>query len=147
MKGGGRGICPMGWHIPTDREWAELLDSVEGNGEGNIFINQPALGTLGSDAGLKLKSAATFTGTTDPGNGSWVDDPNRGLDTYQFCLLPSGWRGPNGMLNRGWEWHSWSSSVGSKENAWYRGLRTYNAGMTRWLFNRWRAYSIRCVRQ
>jgi uncharacterized protein (TIGR02145 family) len=30
VKGGGRGICPAGWHIPTYREWAVMLDAVEG---------------------------------------------------------------------------------------------------------------------
>ncbi|MDR2359525.1 MAG: hypothetical protein LBD87_06995, partial [Prevotellaceae bacterium] len=28
-SGGGRGICPIGWHVPTDLEWGIMLDSAE----------------------------------------------------------------------------------------------------------------------
>ena len=43
-----RGICPDGWHIPSDEEWTTLTDFV------------------GSDAGTKLKSATGWTS----GNGT-----------------------------------------------------------------------------
>jgi uncharacterized protein (TIGR02145 family) len=89
--GGGRGICPMGWHVPTDYEWAYMLDLVEGNGIGNTFTNQSVFGTAGTDAGSKLKSTGTFTySESDPGDGCWADHACRGTDDYSFSLQPTG---------------------------------------------------------
>lgn len=32
QREGARGICPDGWHLPTDGEWMQLFDHVEGAG-------------------------------------------------------------------------------------------------------------------
>jgi uncharacterized protein (TIGR02145 family) len=89
VKDGGRGICPLGWHIPTLREWVILLDKVEGDGNGNIFSSATVTTSwLGTDVGLKLKSASTYTGS-DPRDGSWLDGSCNGQDTYGFKVLPN----------------------------------------------------------
>jgi uncharacterized protein (TIGR02145 family) len=54
-KGGGRGICPRGWHIPTLLEWAIMLDKVEGDGSGDTY-RKTYSGLPGQDAGKKLKA-------------------------------------------------------------------------------------------
>jgi uncharacterized protein (TIGR02145 family) len=97
-KDGGRGICPMGWHIPTAREWAIMLDSVEGDGKRNLFASYseiPGDQLLGTDAGQKLKSVKTYVGDApDPGDGSWrYNKCCVGQDTYGFNMLPAGSRG------------------------------------------------------
>jgi uncharacterized protein (TIGR02145 family) len=91
---GGHGICPPGWHIPTDYEWAAMLDAINGT---TLFTNdqrgedEPYLGT---DEGAKLKSTASNTGVSDPGDGSWrhffpwAD----GTDLYGFRAVPAGSR-------------------------------------------------------
>jgi uncharacterized protein (TIGR02145 family) len=90
VKGGGRGICPMGWHVPTFREWAIMLDAVDGS---QTFTLTPLSRTwLGTDVGLKLKSSGTYTGA-DPGDGRWVDNQNRGNNSTGFAVLPAGLRG------------------------------------------------------
>ena len=62
------GICPPGWHLPTQAEWDTLLTAVGGS----------------SIAGTKLKSQ---TGWCSNGNGT---------DTYGFSGLPAGLRYYNG---------------------------------------------------
>ena len=62
------GICPPGWHLPTQAEWDTLLTAVGGS----------------STAGTKLKSQ---TGWYSNGNGT---------DTYGFSGLPVGIRYYNG---------------------------------------------------
>jgi uncharacterized protein (TIGR02145 family) len=88
-KDGGRGICPKGWHIPTDLEWAIMLDAVDGDGSEHAFANQAGTGYVGIDAGIKLKSAGTYTGV-DPGDGSWRNSQYNGTNDYLFMLLPNG---------------------------------------------------------
>lgn len=64
-----RGICPEGWHIPSESEW-------------NSFVRQ-----LGQDAGTKLKSR---NGWKDSGNGN---------DSINFSTLPAGIRYHSGMFD------------------------------------------------
>jgi uncharacterized protein (TIGR02145 family) len=145
IKGGGRGICPMGWHIPTDLEWAQMLDKVEGNT--TYTVNQTGGGWWGTDAGKKLKSAATFsTSETDP--GSWLDHDNRGTNTCGFGAVPAGVRVNNGLqfYHRGVHARYWSSSVGSSGNAWNRYFAYDYAQVYRIFNSRSYGLSVRCVK-
>jgi uncharacterized protein (TIGR02145 family) len=146
-RGGGRGICPPGWHVPTDYEWAYLLDKVDGNGTSTTFTNQSGEGFCGTNSGVKLKSAATYTGS-DPGDGSWQDDANRGTNATGFGATPAGIRYPIGqqLSYRGTHLNYWSSSVGNNINVWYRYLLYSEAQVYRRLYFRSHGFSVRCVR-
>ena len=64
--GGVRGICPCGWHLPSDAEWQQLVEALGG----------------AAVAGGKLKAR----GTAD-----WAS-PNAGAtDETGFSALPAGW--------------------------------------------------------
>jgi uncharacterized protein (TIGR02145 family) len=69
---GSRGICPNGWHIPTDAEWCALTTYVDPT------INCSAIGGTGTDASYKLKSQS---GWNNGGNGS---------NQFGFTGLPAG---------------------------------------------------------
>jgi len=60
-----RGVCPDGWHLPTETEWNTLFSTVGGQ----------------SVAGTKLKSTS-----------GWYSDGN-GTDSFLFSALPAGCRG------------------------------------------------------
>jgi uncharacterized protein (TIGR02145 family) len=93
VKGGGRGICPMGWHMPTHLEWADMLDSCEGDGSGAEFANT-VLGfngtEIGNDEGKKLKSAYSCS-AENIAPGCWYQYATlSGEDTYGYRALPAG---------------------------------------------------------
>jgi uncharacterized protein (TIGR02145 family) len=92
-KGGGRGICPMGWHVPTILEIATMLDAVDGDGSGSVFVQSVMSYPtgLGTDVAVKLMSAATYTGQ-NPYDGSWDSPSFIPLDVWGFRLLPTGLR-------------------------------------------------------
>jgi uncharacterized protein (TIGR02145 family) len=146
IKGGGRGICPSGWHIPTVLEWAELLDKVEGNGTGTLFASQSVAGTLGDDCGLKLRTTKTYAGS-DPGDGSWGLNIYVGTDIYFFSLLPAGLRHCTDLKYsyRGGGAYLWTSSARSAKDA--ARLNFYNnmGGANRTHNNRAFGEAIRCV--
>ncbi len=69
---GVRGVCPAGWHLPTDAECTILTNFLGGE----------------SIAGGKMKA----TGTIEAGTGLW-HDPNIGAtNEYGFTALPGGLR-------------------------------------------------------
>jgi len=65
VPSGVEGVCPVGWHIPSDAEWVILIDYV------------------GVNAGTKLKSR-DFRGDFE------VKNPN-GTDKYRFSALDGPW--------------------------------------------------------
>jgi uncharacterized protein (TIGR02145 family) len=148
VKNGGRGICPMGWHIPTVREWAAMLDKVEGSGTGNIYSAHIGSGWIGTDAGKKLKSAGTFTtNASDPSDGTWLESANRGIDAHGFGALPAGRRGWDGSMvgYRGIRTHFFSSCVASPNFDFVVGLIYNDARTAISEDDRTRALSVRCV--
>ena len=76
---GTQGICPDGWHIPTDNEWKIL----EGNADSQFPVGDPEWDNesfRGFDAGLNLKSSS-----------GWYQNGN-GTDLFGFSALPGGLR-------------------------------------------------------
>lgn len=80
-----QGICPSGWHVPSDAEWNTLVTFIGGD----------------SKAGAKLKS-----------NTGWeyVGIQGNGLDSYGFRALPAGYRLGAGSNSVGYATGFWSSS-------------------------------------
>ncbi|MDR0692862.1 MAG: hypothetical protein LBF69_07495 [Prevotellaceae bacterium] len=144
-RGGGRGICPSGWHVPTDKEWAQLLDAVEGNT--TYTLQQETTGWWGENVGVKMKSASTYMGG-DPGNGAWSDHDNRGTNDSSFGAAPAGARRHDGsqLSYRGAYVYYWSSSVGSSNAVWNRQFNYNNAQVSRGFSSRSNGFSVRCVR-
>ena len=137
---GTQGICPDGWHIPTDYKWKVL----EGTVDSQYPVGDPEWDDTwwrGLDAGGNLKE----TGTTH-----W-NSPNTGAtNSSGFTALPSGYRNTSGSfsyLGRKGQW--WSSSELSDLNAWYRELayntdKSYRGSS----YNYYKTYgrSIRCIK-
>jgi uncharacterized protein (TIGR02145 family) len=145
----GRGICPKGRHVPTDLEWAEMLDKVEGSGTGNIYSAQTEAGWMGTDAGKKLKSSGTFSPTaSDPGDGTWLDHANRGNDASHFNAIPAGRRNPYGEYHvwRGLYAYYWVASTANLTHSWYRAATWTNVDVIRNVAIRSYGFSVRCVR-
>ncbi len=119
---GVQGICPDGWHLPTDAEWTALTTYLGGEGV----------------AGGKMKE----TGTTH-----W-NSPNTGAtNSSGFTGLPGGYRGLYGAFtNIGDYGYFWSSSEYSTPDAWNRFLGYYSAWVYRGYYNKGNGYSVRCLR-
>jgi uncharacterized protein (TIGR02145 family) len=120
---GVQGICPIGWHIPTDIEWTVLTDFLSGE----------------SEAGGKLKEAGTI---------HWTP-PNSGANNQSgFTALPCGYRcGPScGFSGLGNRALFWSSNLYSEGGAWGRELSYSYIGVYRYDFVKYVGVSVRCVK-
>src|ERR1051325_11630044 len=85
VPSGVQGICPAGWHLPSDAEWKLL--------EMNLGMSQAETDTTewrGTTEGGKLKEAGTFHWSV----------PNTGAtDSSGFGALPGGLRFSNGWFS------------------------------------------------
>jgi uncharacterized protein (TIGR02145 family) len=135
-----RGLCPTGWHVPTDGEWNLLVKYLDPNADTSYFaITQSTL------AGGALKSAGIL-----PTPGGWTA-PNMGAtNTFGFTGSPGGHRDNFGdFTNVGNDGRWWSSSWysnGNNELAWPRELQYINGDILRQNRFRTRGFSIRCLK-
>jgi uncharacterized protein (TIGR02145 family) len=117
-----RGLCPRGWHIPTDEDWDILI----------TYLN----GKLNKGGSLK-ETGTTHWSTTNPGATN---------ETY-FTALPGGYRLYYGMFSDiGFSGFWWSSSESSEFTAWGRGMMNYNNQVPRLEFEKQNGLSVRCIK-
>jgi uncharacterized protein (TIGR02145 family) len=130
-----KGICPEGWHIPSDEEWKIL----EGAVDGQYGIGDPEWDLFwtdrGFDAGTNLKSASGWNGG---GNGA---------DLFGFSFLPGG-ESPsvgyfNGTVTDG---SLWSSTDYHYFSAWCRYISYQSAEVYRGFNDKTASLSVRCVK-
>jgi uncharacterized protein (TIGR02145 family) len=130
---GTKGICPYGWHLPTDTEWKTLEIEL-----GMSSSDAHNSGWRGTDEGGKLKE----TGTTH-----W-SSPNTGAtNSSGFTALPGGYRNSgSAFINLTYLAYFWSSSEHEIGEAWYRRLINTNAQVFRDNDDMLSGYSVRCVK-
>jgi len=119
---GVQGLCPTGWHLPSDAEWTQLTDYLGGT----------------SVAGGKLKE----TGTTH-----W-SSPNTGATNETgFTALPGGYRNGGGTFNYiGNDGYWWSTTEYNTDTAWRRGMNYISSIVYRNDDNKELGFSVRCLK-
>jgi len=121
-----RGLCPSGWHVPTDGEWM-TMEMALGMSESEANSS----GWRGTDQGTQMKT--TY---------GWINGGN-GTNSSGFSGLPGGLRDfSGGFANAGYRGNWWSSSP----SGWYRGLDFDNEDVYRNDFSLRDGFSVRCVR-
>jgi uncharacterized protein (TIGR02145 family) len=133
-----RGLCPTGWHVPSDGEWNLLVKYLDPNADtlcGGC--------TASSIAGGSLKSTAM-----QPTPGGW-NTPNSGAtNSSGFTALPGGFGSNNGgFTNVTYVGYWWSSSVVSGSTAWVRNSYYDSSGIDRATTNRADGFSVRCLKE
>ncbi len=92
-----RGLCPEGWSVPSDAEWAGLVDYVVSQGYPDEWDNPNGVAnTLKSCRQVKSPLGGDCTVST-AGHPRWDShDTHHGFDVFGFSLLPGGFRWPQG---------------------------------------------------
>ena len=129
-----QGVCPDGWHIPSDGEWMTL--------EGHLGMDEAdrqAEGFRGSKQGGMLKTAD---------KPPWIEPNTLATNSTQFSALPSGMIFPESFTSSDLGSYTvyWVSSPIDKASAIYRMLHTDEGGIGRFSGSRPNTTSVRCVR-
>jgi len=125
-----QGICPDGWHLPSNAEWIALLLAAGG------------LGDYGQNgyAGTKLKATSSW---------NTMNGYIAGTDDYGFAALPGGSGDTDGNRYQGFDLHGywWTATEGVTSNRAYRRQMSFNddrvgrADGIKYMF-----WSVRCVK-
>jgi uncharacterized protein (TIGR02145 family) len=124
-----QGICPQGWHIPTDSEWCILTLYVDPTVNcGNILWS-------GTNGGIKLKSTS---GWNNFGNGN---------DSFGFFIIPGGTRqSPANFEEIFSVTHFYTSSEYSSSQSWYWAFRdTHQDVFRNYISSKEFGHSVRCI--
>ena len=100
-----RGLCPSGWHVPTDEEWMTMEMAL-----GMSESDANSTGMRGPNQGPQMK--------TDYG---WWNEGN-GTNSSGFSGLPGGYRTFGGEFLDGGQLGYWYSSSPNGSSASYRAL-------------------------
>ena len=119
-----KGICPSGWHLPSDAEWGVLMQSVN-----------PSCSLTGdcANAGTKLKAISGWNSYNFLA----------GSDTYEFSALPGGGLNFNDVGNLGY-W--WSSSEYDSYHAYLRNMRYDSDKVVYNDYGKSYLFSVRCLK-
>jgi uncharacterized protein (TIGR02145 family) len=123
VPSGVQGVCPVGWHLPSDGEW-------------DIMVNY-----LGGEltAGKKLKSISDWN--------KYDGVPGEGDNFSGFNAIAAGCRqNEGGFYNLGNNALFWSSTDSTKYSAFNRYLGYTHNSVFRYFVNKGYGYSIRCVK-
>jgi uncharacterized protein (TIGR02145 family) len=116
-----RGICPSGWHLPSDKEWTALTNYLGKN-----------------VAGGKMKSI---------GNIYWQATNEGATNESGFFALPGGYRDNNGSFySIRYEAFFWSATVVGGSSAWSRTLYSGTSFVAATTANKSSGASVRCLR-
>lgn len=138
VPSGVQGVCPDGWHLPSDEEFKILEGDVDSQ-YGYPEAEWDNLGFRGTDAGGNLK----VTDTT------YWDSPNTGAtNSSGFSALPAGGRaGSSSFWGLGDFTVFWTSRECSSSDAWYRRLYFNKATVYRsYIIFKNNGFSVRCCK-
>ena len=133
---GVRGICPIGWHVPSDTEWDEMKETVRSN----------SAYRCNGDENNIAKALASQTGWNSSTNDCAVGNEPTANNATGFGALPAGGYYNNVYLYSGDIAHFWSATEGASGKAWCRYLDYDYATLDRSSVNKGYRYSVRCLR-
>lgn len=135
---GVQGVCPDGWHLPSDAEWTQLTTFVASNSD-NVCDNNPSY------------IAKSLVSTEDWGAGAWSACSSVTTNNTGFSVLPAGtWHvnGAAGHTGQGYyDGHAIfrTATLLDEGHVHARELYTENAYVDATAIDKTNGLSVRCV--
>lgn len=131
-----RGICPEGWHIPSDAEWSQLTDYVKSQ---NDYCCNGSANKIG-------KALASTSGWTISSSDCTIGKDANENNATGFSATPAGgfYEGRFGLIGEGA--YFWSATQSDQNTAYDRGLNVNQAIVARDQGGKKAGYSVRCLK-
>ena len=132
IPSGLQGICPTGWHIPSDAEWCQMEVFLDAS------VNCVAIGERGTDVGGKMK---------ETGTNHWLSPNTGSTNSSGFTALPAGRIYPGGSDDNLHFYGSfWTSTESSSTEAIERDFSMASAQNFREIIEKSVGLSVRCIK-
>ncbi len=137
VPSGVQGVCPNGWHVPSDQEWIKLV---------NYLIMQPNYNYGKTVRGLIAKGLASTTGWNNNSDIATVGCNQESNDITGFSAFPDGYYYPYGTTV-GVFASFWSATQNDTNQAYDYTIK-YNSSSINRFFLQNKAYglSVRCLK-
>ena len=137
---GVQGICPLGWHVPSDAEWTQLTN----------YVSSQSQYVCGNNSSSIAKALADTTGWNSYTSTCTVGNNLSANNATGFSAFPAGgyyyYDGDNYYYFGGWTFF-WSSTDYDLHNVWGRELNYSYAAMVReHSYDKNWGLSVRCIR-
>ena len=139
---GVQGVCPDGWHVPSDAEWTQLENYVSSQSEYVCTLNDSLYEDYYPEIPKIAKSLAATTGWVTEGNENncTVGNDLSANNATGFSALPAGERA-GGSLAFSLNAYFWTAT-----NLLYRQISNYSECIGRNSAYGYCGYSVRCVK-
>ncbi len=130
---GEQGICPPGWHLPTDREWNMLFDSIGGSANAGKLLKDTVRGIFANNQAWTKQ---------------WTNAALQNDNTYGFSAIAAGLRTSAGAYSgNGTQALFWTSTPNTNGTQAYSKIFTNNSNSSTGtsVQNRADALSVRCI--
>ena len=141
LSGHRRGICPAGWHLPSNAEWNTMERTVSGSDWQTNY--ETYIGYRGSHAG---KLAGGDNWETSTKSGAPGDYSNVDRNVSGFSAVPAGDCDGSSFSYAGNNAYFWSASGDDSNIALYRSLLYNSARVNKDWMTKYYGYSVRCLR-
>ena len=131
-----QGICPTGWHVPSDGEWTQLVQYV--GGQSNYLCS--------NNSSYIAKALASTTGWSSSTSTCAVGNTPASNNATGFSAVPAGSHYGSSFDFSGNRASFWSSTEYSSSDAYYRNLYYNNAYVRSNNDGKYGGYSVRCLR-
>ncbi len=135
FSGNRRGICPQGWHVPSEAEWKQLRGYMVSHSQ--YWCN--------GDSTYIAKALASSTGWSANSNDCGVGNTQNNNNTSGFTALPAGFY-TNGFFNFGYHAHFWSAKQSNAFSAFFFQLDYYHPNVLYEDSGKNKGASVRCLR-
>ena len=136
---GVQGICPNGWHVPSDAEWTQLTD----------YVSSQSTYRCGTGDNADNNAKALASKTTDWYSSDILcavgHNPESNNETG-FDAFPAGFYFSEGYTNSGGSALFISATETSTEKVWGRLLGYFYGNVNRTNNDKLRGYSVRCLK-
>jgi len=138
-------LCPLGWRVPTDEDWSDLINIAVAQGYSNSNILNGAGNALKSCRQVNSPLGDDCLTSNHP---RWdTDATHRGIDLFGFSGLPGGIRFiVGGFYYIGGHGNWWSSDDYGVTTTWIRVLHSFSGMVTKEPTNKGNGNSVRCMR-
>ena len=132
---GVQGVCPTGWHVPSDAEWTQLTD----------YVSSQSQYVCGNDNTYIAKALASITEWNSHAGTCVVGNTPSNNNATGFNAMPAGFYA-GGCYCFGADANFWCTTEYSNSDVYHHNLNYGRSYIERSNYNKNHGFSVRCIK-